>query len=243
MIPTAFINHACEIIAETDSGISGPKIVEYLSAYAVDFNVDIPYASYPFPNTIPNKRTALRKNLQAFSPEQQVQILNDLCQLPHFSENEAAKNLRYQLTSRYGHLLENLEQGNIEKELIEQTKHWLSEFPAALKLYEEALRKYENKIYLRNLLDDLRLSLEKFLQELLQNGKSLENQQNSLGEFIKQKNCSKELSNMFLKLVDYYAKYQNSYVKHDDAVVDNEIEIIFEITCSFMRFLSRIKDS
>jgi len=46
MIPTAFINHACEIIAETDSGISGPKIVEYLSAYAVDFNVDIPYASY-----------------------------------------------------------------------------------------------------------------------------------------------------------------------------------------------------
>ncbi|WP_305046304.1 hypothetical protein [Geoalkalibacter sp.] len=117
MIPTAFINYACDILSETNTGISGPKIVEHLSAYAVDYEVDIPYASYPFPQTVPNKRTALRKNLQAFSPEQQVQILNDLCQLPQLAGNEAVNNLRYQLTSRYGHLLENLNQNTIEKDL------------------------------------------------------------------------------------------------------------------------------
>jgi hypothetical protein len=44
---------------------------------------------------------------------------------------------------------------------------------------------------------------------------------------------------MFVKLFDYYSKYQNTYVKHDDAVIEDEVEIIFEITCSFMRFLVR----
>jgi hypothetical protein len=240
MIPTAFINHACGIIAETNTGISGPKIVEYLSAYAVDFDIDIPFANYPFPNTVPNKRTALKKNLSVFSPEQQVQIINDLCLLPDLKKNEAVRDLRYQLTSRYGHLLGQLEAKDIDKELIEQTKHWLKEYPKSLKLYKEALRKYENKIFHRNLLDDLRLSLEKFLQELLENKKAIEKQQQSLGDFIKKRNCSKELNNMFLKLVDYYATYQNTYIKHDDAVVESEIEIIFEMTCSFMRFLTRI---
>jgi hypothetical protein len=37
---------------------------------------------------------------------------------------------------------------------------------------------------------------------------------------------SSELANMFLK-------YQNSYVKHDDAVIAEEVEFIFELTpCS-----------
>ena len=46
---------------------------------------------------------------------------------------------------------------------------------------------------------------------------------------------------MFLKLVDYFGKYQNTYVKHSDNVNDNEIEIIIEIASSFMKFLIKIK--
>ena len=42
------------------------------------------------------------------------------------------------------------------------------------------------------------------------------------------------------KLIDYYSKYQNTYVKHDDAVIEPEIEIIFEITSSFMKHLVRL---
>ncbi len=45
---------------------------------------------------------------------------------------------------------------------------------------------------------------------------------------------------MFVKLVDYYAKYQNAYVKHDAAVVEQEVDFIFEITSCFMRHLVRI---
>lgn len=241
MVPTAFINHACEILGDTNTGLSGPKIVEYLNARAFDYGVNIPYPDYPFPPSVPNKRTALRKNLYAFSPEQQLQILNELCQLAQFKNNDAVNNLRYQIISRYGHLLVTPPDKSIETVLIEQTRHWLSTFPDSLKLYEEALMKLENKLFLRNLLDDLRLSLEMLVQTLLGNNRSLENQIADLGSFMKASGCSKELTNMFLKLIDYYTKYQNTYVKHDDAVIESEIEIIFEMTCSFMRFLIRVK--
>lgn len=61
-----------------------------------------------------------------------------------------------------------------------------------------------------------------------------------VGSYIKEKGGSPELANMFVKLIDYYAKYHNSYVKHDDAVVEEEIEFILEITSSFMKHLVRL---
>jgi hypothetical protein len=94
--------------------------------------------------------------------------------------------------------------------------------------------------FLRNLLDDLRLALEKLLQSLFSNSKTLENQLAYLGPFLKSKGGSPELTNMFLKLIDYYAKYQNTYVKHDDAVIEEEIELVLEITASFMKHLVRL---
>jgi hypothetical protein len=50
--------------------------------------------------------------------------------------------------------------------------------------------------------------------------KSLENQIPFVGSYIKDHGGSAELANMFAKLIDYYAKYQNSYIKHDDNVVE-----------------------
>lgn len=241
MIPTTFINFAADILGETQTGLSGSKIAKYCSAYAIDYNVEIPYSGYPFPPNVPNKRTALRKNLQAFTPEQQFKIIKELCELEQFKENSNVKDLKIKLISRYGHLATDKRTEKINEPLIEETKHWLNDYPDSLKLYEEALNKFENKIYQRNLLDDLRLSLEKLLQKIFENKKSLENQLSEMGSFIKERKVSKELNNMFVKLIDYYSKYQNTYVKHDDAVIETEIEIIIEITCSFMKFLIRIK--
>ena len=76
MIPTTFINFAADILGNTNYGLSGNKIVKYCSAYAIDFNISIPYSRYPFPNDVPNKRTALSKNLSKFSPIQQYKIIN-----------------------------------------------------------------------------------------------------------------------------------------------------------------------
>jgi len=241
MIPITFINFAAEILGDTNTGLSGSQIAQYCSAYAIDFDVEIPYPEYPFPKQLPNKRTALRENLKAFSPYQQFKIIKELCELEQFKHNTKVRDLKIKLITRYGHLSDGNNTDEINEPLIEETKHWLSDFPESLRLFEEALEKYQNNIFKRNLLDDLRLSLEKLLQSLFSNNKSLENQLSKIGLFIKERNGSKELSNMFVKLIDYYSKYQNTYVKHDDAVIENEIEIIFEITSSFMKFLLRIK--
>jgi len=176
MIPFVFIDYSADILGETNSGLSGSYIAAHCSKYAIEFNVDIPYHNYPFPKTLPNKRAALKDNLKAFLPEQQFKIIKDLCDLSQFKENKDVKNLKIKLISRYGHLASVGQSKNINEALIEETKHWLCDYPESLKLYQEALTKFENKIFQRNLLDDLRLSLEKLLKDILGNNKSLEKQ-------------------------------------------------------------------
>ena len=240
-IPTTFLSHAADVLGATNGGLSGSKIVDICNAYAIDFNVAIPFPEYPFPMNVGNKRSALRENIKAFNTSQQYKIIKDITELEQFKGNNEAKDLRIKLVTRYGHLSNCDEETEINQTLIEETKHWLKDYPDSLKLYEDALNKFNNQIYERNLLDDLRLSLELLLKAVLDNSKSLENQIETIRPFIKSKNGSIELNNMFLKLIDYYCKYQNSYVKHNDAVIENEIEIIFEITCSFMKFIARLK--
>lgn len=144
-----------------------------------------------------------------------------------------------QLIARYRHLNES-GTTNLNNAIIEETRHWLAPFPATLKLYEAALQKFPHEIYNRNVLDDLRLTLETFLHEILGNNKSLEHQIQHLGVFVKDKGGSAELVNMFNKLIEYYAKYQNTYVKHNSAVIEQEVEFVFEITLCFIRHLVRV---
>lgn len=241
MIPTTFINYVADTLAETQDGLTGSRIAEYSAAYAIDFDVEIPYPEYPFPADLPNKKTALRENLKAFSPEQQFKVIKELSELPHFENNVGVKELKIKLISRYGALGEGNAKKEINESLVEETQHWLSEYPEVLKLYNDCLEKHSNGIHQRNLLDDLRLSLETLLKIVLENSKSLENQIAELGKFINERNGSKELNNMFLKLIDYFSKYQNTYVKHNDNVNENEVEIIIEMASSFMKFIVRIK--
>jgi hypothetical protein len=199
-------------------------------------------SSLPLPTdgSVPNKRTALKLNLDKFSPEQQFKIIKELCEHDIFKENIEVKNLKVQLLTRYGKLNKDAEAVN--ETLIDETRHWLNDYPDSLRIYEGALLKFNSKAFERNLLDDLRLSLELLLKTIFNNGKSLENQIADLGAFIQSKGGSKELSNMFQKLVDYYSKYQNTYVKHNADIIEEEIEFILELTSSFMKHLVRISN-
>lgn len=134
----------------------------------------------------------------------------------------------------------NTELDSVNEILIDETKHWLNDYPDSLKQYQSALDKFKGNIFERNLLDDLRLSLELLMKGILENEKSLENQLSDLGKFIQDRGGSKELGNMFQKLIEYFSKYQNSYVKHNDNVIEEEIEFVFEITSSFMKHFIRI---
>ncbi len=209
--------------------------------YAVEYDVHLPHPTYPF--EAGNKRTALYENVMAFAPPQRYRILKELCDHPSFgtTPNPERKALKIRLITRYRHLDPKDTAAEVNESLVEETKHWLTEYPETLSLYGQALEKYEHGAFSRNLLDDLRLALEKLLCVLFSNQKSLENQVPLVGAYIKEKSGSPELANMFVKLIDYYAKYHNSYVKHDDAVVEEELEFILEISSSFMKHLVRLR--
>ena len=83
----------------------------------------------------------------------------------------------------------------------------------------------------------MRVSLELLLKDLLNNDASLENQWKILGKRLKDENVSKEISNVFEKILSYYGIYQNQYIKHNDNVKENEIELIISQTNTIMQFL------
>lgn len=239
-IPATFLNYAVGILADTAGGLTGSKIVEHTSAFAIDQNVNLPHSHYPF--DAPNKRSALRDNLLAFRPKTQYEILKYLCDLPQFIGKAEIKDLRIKLASRFGPLFELDIAENVSEPLVAETKHWLEGYEPSFRLYTSAEEKYRGGVFSRNLLDDLRLSIESLLKQVLQNSKSLENQVSPIGAFLGAKGGSPELRNMFMKLLDYYTKYQNTYVKHNDAVIEEEIEIVFELTSSFIKHLVRLHE-
>lgn len=241
-IPAVFVTHAAGILGDTNLGLSGPQIVKLCAAYALDANVHIPFETYPFSRLGTNKRSALCENILAFPSKWRYKIIRELCDQSSIQKSQPAEaaKLKVQLFSRYGHLDDTNTSENLNQALVEETRHWLSAFPKSLDLYNGALQKHQHGVFNRNVLDDLRLSLETLLHGLLNNHKSLENQLPGVGAFIKEREGSTELANMFSKLLEYYSKYQNTYVKHDSAVVEEEVEFVFEITSCFMRHLVRI---
>jgi hypothetical protein len=239
-LDSLFITHATDVLGDTNLGLTAGEMDRLMRAYAIDLGVDLPHPKYPYDT--PNKRTALAENVQAFSEPDRYRILTELCGHPKVLERNAdgARKLKIQLMSRFGHLAGSALGTEVNTALIEQTQHWLAAFPEALVLYNQALQKYEAGAFKRNLLDDLRLALEKLLQPLLGNAKSLENQVPEVGRFVKEHGGSPEFANMFMRLVEYYGKYQNAHVKHNPAVIEEEIEFMIELTSAFMKHLIRL---
>jgi len=130
----------------------------------------------------------------------------------------------------------------LDEKLVNENLDWLTSYPIAYENFKSALEKYQNKIYKRNLIDDLRLSLELLLQRILSNRRSLEKQEKFLSEYLKGKNVPRELKNMYWQLIDYYTKYQNNYAKHDDKVNSSEVEFMIYLTGTFIRFLMTLED-
>lgn len=235
-----FLSQAASVLGDTNEGLSGGDIVSSFVSYANDLEVDIPHSSLPI--VAPNKRTALLENLRAFDAKNQYKIIRELCdhaKLPKPIASSIGK-LKVQLVAKYGAEFGTTSSETLNMDLVNETEHWLAGHEASLGLYQEALLKYSNGIFKRNLLDDLRISLEMLLKEIFGNNKSLEKQISHLGAFINKNGGSKHFTNMFERLVDYYTKYQNDLIKHDVVFIEEEIEFIFELTSSFMKHIVRM---
>lgn len=104
-IDDVFLRHAADILADTNTGLTGSEIVKFCNSYAIDFNVNIPITSSnfgSFGSVVPNKRTALYKNLVVFNACQQFKIIKELSELDMFANNEDVKKLKAQLYERFG---------------------------------------------------------------------------------------------------------------------------------------------
>lgn len=94
-LDNSFITYASDILADTNSCLTGMNIVELCNSYAVDFNKTVPHSSYPF--EAKNKRTALKENLLAFDAAEQFRIIKEICDLPGLCSIEEVQELKIKL--------------------------------------------------------------------------------------------------------------------------------------------------
>jgi len=123
----------------------------------------------------------------------------------------------------------------LETAVFDPTLAWLNDHPTVKAPLLRALRDKADPVKKRLVLDDLRLALELLLKGVLSNDKPLEKQGVDLGALLKSRGHSKEVANMYRVLLDYFCKYQNEHVKHDEEINDNEVDFLVLLGASFMK--------
>jgi hypothetical protein len=131
----------------------------------------------------------------------------------------------------------------LDEGIINYVLSGLEEYPDIAKHFENALQIYQRgeESQYRNLLDNLRFSLEQLLKKILGNEKSFENQSKTLKEWIKNKGLHSQIANLYNHLVfNIYSEYMNDAVKHNEKYSLDEIEFMIYLTGNFMRLLIQL---
>lgn len=132
----------------------------------------------------------------------------------------------------------------LDQALVIDVLNWLGRYPKAKEQFDSALRMHLAGDRPRNVIDSLRLSLELFFKQVLGNDVSLENQLSLVGGYLKDRQVSVEIRNMYGKLLDYFTKYNNHNVKHNDQAEtagQAQIEYLIYLTGTFLRFIIQLE--
>lgn len=113
----------------------------------------------------------------------------------------------------------------------------LSPYKTTYRHYSNGLAKYQDGIYERNTLDDMRAALESLVREITGKEKTLENQVSIICTMLDEHGVKPEIRNLFQKTLDYFTKYQNNYVKHNDEVDPAEVSFVIEWTGVLMKYV------
>jgi hypothetical protein len=135
----------------------------------------------------------------------------------------------------------------LDEALVKDTLTWLGDPPSARKAFEQALEIYQHKdeAKYRNLIDNLRVSIEQVLRRILKNRKSLENQKDVLLKWLDQKCVHAQIRNLYNQLLfGPYSILQNDSAKHgDEKLSEIEIEYLIYLTGTFLRFLIQLEQA
>ncbi len=129
----------------------------------------------------------------------------------------------------------------LDIKVVNDTLNWLEDYPKARAKFHEGLLLQQRHFPIRQVIDTMRLALELFIKQYNDNEKSLENQKEQLGKYLKERNVAKEIRDMFSSLFSFYTTYINQNVKHNDSCAEVESEYIIYLTGTFIRFLINVK--
>jgi len=220
---------------------SGTEIATLFAEYGAEFNSSVPFISTPFPN-FTSKATAIQNNLQSFTEEQQFKIIKELCEsvLAQNPANKDVAKILKLLLKNYGSVYSN---DKIDRNIINETNTWLTASSRAKGEFEKAIQSYDNSIYNRYTLDSIRLAFEFFMQDILKNSKSLENQpiEGELLPLLRKKGIPKEIINLVRLIIKGLISYQNENVKHSQTFTDLEVEFVIEQTSILMKLFAKIE--
>lgn len=121
---------------------------------------------------------------------------------------------------------------NDNKKTIEKLKmvgSSLESHPKSQYLYDEAVQNINAGGSNRSTLDNIRLSMEQYLQEVIGNKNVLENQEKPLKQFLKSKGATTEVVTSITQFLHSFYKYQDNNVKHDSNVKKEDVDYFLDM--------------
>lgn len=131
----------------------------------------------------------------------------------------------------------------LDKALVAEPLVWLKKYPNARKTYVVALRQYSEGIYIRDVADNLRKSLETFLQEVLNNSKNLESNKNEICRYLGGNGVDAGILGLFQELINAYKNINDRTAKHNDAVDSKLLEFLLYQTGVLIRMVIVVHNS
>lgn len=131
----------------------------------------------------------------------------------------------------------------LDDALVSQPLEWLKDYPKSHKTYCTALRQYSDGIFIRDVADNLRKTLEGFLQEFLCNDKNLETNKNEICKYLGTQGIDAGISGLFQPLINAYKNINDRIAKHNDKVDKKMLEFLLYQTGVLIRMVLAVKQA
>lgn len=105
------------------------------------------------------------------------------------------------------------------------------------------MHQYSEGIYIRDVADNLRKTLETFLQEFLGNVGNLESNKNNICKYLGSQGVDPGISGLFKPLIDAYKNINDRIAKHNDHVDKKMLEFLLYQTGVLIRMVITIKNA
>ena len=197
---------------------------EFAKSYNKSIHIDEPnYGSF-------NKKEILSTNLNVLSDNEKIEFLSQIKYHSRLCEDDF-------LRDEIDLLVKDASNGVIKARNSFSTL--LETYSIDLKnQWQRTYRFYDHLDY-RNALDNMRLTIELLIKRITGSEASLENQKSALGKFFEDKDISKEVRNLFFKMLDMYEKIQNHEAKHNlpQNLNSKEIKFLMNQSTVIIKFL------